>query len=386
MFLNLKGLRNIVLLQTSLIFTLSFFCTNIAFSQEDSVNRKPTFQKSLKISDYIQIHGFVDAQCVYNLNRDALNNTNRDFLFMLRRARFEVYGTPTSKIDFRIQADFANSPQLLDAWLRVKICKYFALQIGQIKTPFTMDNYYSPLDLEFVELSQVVVSLAGFNDVSGVKSYVNGFEIGALASGTLFDFKKNGETLPLLRYYAGVFGGSGPNMRKDNLSKDFSARIDFYPYVKNLRLSGSVYIGNYALNPNKNAQRFRYSGGVEYLGRNLTLRSEYLQGKTGVYDESVPVDSVYNINTSGLYAFVGYWFYTTWGKNSSIKQRIRPLFRYDYYVRDMQMPSVLSHYYSFGLDWWPEQHIRLHLDYTLKKNANVKKLNHSIAAKVSVKF
>ena len=251
-----------------------------------------------------------------------------------------------------------------------------------------MDNFLTPLDLEFVELSQSVAALAGFVDVSGIPEYANGLEIGAMLSGTLADYERNGERIPILNYYAGIFGGAGINIRKDNLSKDFSARLDFYPFVKNFRLSGSVYYGNYPLFPERNAPRHRWSAGAEYSGKHWTARAEYLQGKTGVENQqfTFPEDSVYIVNSQGLYAFVGYWFYTGWGKKSAMTQRIRPLFRYDYFVRDRQIPSTTAHYFSFGLEWWPEEHVRVHLDYTLKRRAEYQNLGHSMAAKVSVRF
>jgi phosphate-selective porin len=287
-----------------------------------------------------------------------------------------------------LQVDFAFTPRLLDAWLRVNFCKYAQLQIGQIKTPYTMDNFLSPLDLEFMELSQSVAALAGFVDISGIPEYANGLEIGAMLMGTLADYMKDGERIPILNYYAGIFGGAGINIKKDNLSKDFSARLDFYPFVKNFRLSGSVYFGNYPLYKDRNAPRNRWSAGAEYLGKHWTARAEYLQGTTGVENQSLtfPEDSVYLVKTRGLYAFVGYWFYMGWGKNSSAVQRLRPLFRYDYYVRDKNDPSSTANYFSFDLEWWPDPHVRVLLDYTLRQRNSHQNLGHTWAAKVSVCF
>ena len=75
-----------------------------------------------------------------------------------------------------------------------------------------------------------------------------------------------------------------------------------------------------------------------------------------------------------------------WGNKSAMTQRIRPLFRYDYYLRDRQDPSSTAHYFSFDLEWWPEEHVRVHLDYTLRCRAAYEKPGHTVAAKVSVRF
>ena len=358
-----------------------------AGAQTDSLPAKKVRNRDWKLSDYLQIHGFVDTQYDYTRQREDDGKLSQQSVIMLRRARFDFSGQFHPMLDFRLQADLAFTPRLLDAWLRVKFCKYAHLWIGQIKTPYTMDNFLSPLDLEFVELSQSVAALAGFVDISGIPEYANGLEIGAMLSGTLADYKRGDERIPILNYYAGIFGGAGINIRKDNLSKDFSARLDFYPFVKNFRLSGSVYYGNYPLYPERNAPRNRWSAGAEYLGKHWTARTEYLQGTTGIAeDDPMTVDSVYLVKTRGLYAFVGYWFYMGWGSKSVVEQRIRPLFRYDYYVRDQLEPLTTSHYFSFDLEWWPEEHVRVHLDYTLKCRAAYQKPGHTLAAKVSVRF
>ena len=379
--------RRFALACLSLLVVLTVVPLARAAAQTDTVPAKPKRERDWKLSDYLQIHGFVDAQYSHEWQRENDATLTQSDVIMLRRARFDFSGRFHPMLEFRLQADMAFKPCLLDAWLRVKFCKYAHLWIGQIKTPYTMDNFLSPIDLEFMELSQSIAALAGFKDISGIADYANGLEIGAMLSGTLADYERNGERIPILNYYAGIFGGAGINIRKDNLSKDFSARLDFYPFVKDFRLSGSVYYGNYPLFADRNAPRNRWSAGAEYLGKHWTARAEYLQGVTGIAEEDpLTVDSVYLVNTRGLYAFVGYWFYMGWGNKSAMTQRIRPLFRYDYYLRDRQDPSSTAHYFSFDLEWWPEEHVRVHLDYTLRCRAAYEKPGHTVAAKVSVRF
>ncbi len=370
-----------------IIFVLFLLFPISVFSQTDTTASEIPKRKDFKLSDYLKIHGFIDAQFGYDSQMENDGSHTRNSVFMLRRARFDFSGNIIPMIDFRLQADMAIKPRLLDTWVRFKFCKYANLQVGQIKTPLTMDNFYSPIDLEFMELSQVVAALAGFNDISGITDYSSGIEIGAMLSGILIDFEKGDERIPILKYYAGIFGGSGINITKDNLSKDFSARIDFYPFVKELRFSGSFYYGNYNLKNKIKAPRTRYSGGFEYMGKNWTSRAEYLYGETGIenQDPSLP-DSMYIVKTHGFYAFVGYWFHGRWGKDKGIETKVRPLFRYDYYVRDLRDYSTNSNWYSFGLEWWPEKHVRLHLDYTLIQRKTHHELGHSLALKVSVKY
>lgn len=356
-------------------------------AQTDTVQQKEKRERFWKLSDYLQIHGYVDTQFDYLLQRENNGVLTQQSVIMLRRARFHFAGQLHPMIDFRIQADLAISPRLLDAWVRVKFCKYVNLEVGQLKTPLTMATVMSPLDLEFIELPQSMATLAGYSDITGIPNYSDGLEVGAMLTGTLVDFEKNGERIPILNYYAGIFGGSGVNLKKDNLSKDFSARIDFFPFVKGFRLSGSVYYGNYPLFKDRNAPRIRYSGGAEYKDQHWIFRTEYLQGVTGIADDNpTALDSVYLVNTQGLYALVGYWFDMGWGSKSTMVQRLRPAIRYDYYLRDRQDPSTTAHYFSFDLDWWPEEHVRVQLDYTLRFRKTYANPGHTFAAKVSVRF
>ncbi len=169
-----------------LLVALIMTCLNVC-AQSDTLSGKQKKVRDWKISDFIQIHGFVDTQYGHEWQREKDGILTQSDVIMLRRARFEFSGKFHPMIDFRLQADMAFTPRLMDAWLRVKFCKYAHLWIGQIKTPYTMDNFLTPLELEFVELSQSVASLAGFVDVSGIPEYANGLEIGAMLSGTLVD-------------------------------------------------------------------------------------------------------------------------------------------------------------------------------------------------------
>ena len=126
-----------------LTFCLSYQAT--AQSQADTLPAKAKRTRDWKLSDYLQIHGFVDTQYDHEWQRENDGTMTQRDVIMLRRARFEFAGKLHPMLDFRLQADMAFTPRLLDAWLRVKFCKYAHLWIGQIKTPYTMDNFLTPL-------------------------------------------------------------------------------------------------------------------------------------------------------------------------------------------------------------------------------------------------
>lgn len=359
--------------------------------QESKAPAKPGDRK-FQISDYLKVGGFVNTQYEYT-NQEQNNGTLAETsAFQIRRARLDVKGDITPMIDFRLQADFANSPKLVDAFVRVKCCKYINLQVGQFKIPFTLENPYAPLNLEFADNAQVITHLSGYKDVTGIESYATGREIGAQIYGTLIDFERDGKKFPILSYAVGVFGGNGINVKKDNMAKDLAGRIEFRPFVKNLTLSGSAYWGRYtdAHMEKENLLRLRCAGGAEYKDEHLTVRGEYVWGNTGLCKLNEETNNYYRTHkvTHGFYVVAGYWFNCGWGKcdKFSISQKIRPVVRYDYYKEDYTADNCQSSYYSVGFDWWPEKHLNFRASYTLRDVAKYDKLGHGFNAMLSVKF
>ena len=346
----------------------------------------PKKERNFRISDYISVGGFINAQYEY-LNQEVSDHDNiQSSIMQIRRARLDLKGSITPKIEFRLQADFANSPKLVDAFVKLKFCRYANLQVGQFKIPFTLENPYAPLDLEFADNAQVISALSGYKDVTGISSYANGREIGAMLYGTLLQFERDGEKYPLLGYSVGVFGGNGINVKTDNMAKDIAGRIEFHPFLKHLVLSGSAYWGRYAISDDLDGLRLRCAGGAEYRDDNLTVRGEYVWGKTGLGHVGVDnILSVRNMDTQGFYVIAGYWFRFGWGSKSNVQQKLRPVLRYDFYQRDV-VDNVASIYYSAGIDWWPEKHVQLRLQYTLRQHQHNPCLAHSFLTMLSVKF
>lgn len=360
--------------------------------KKENVEKKK--EKKFHISDYIKVGGFVNTQYEYTNQEDNLGNVNETSTIQIRRARLDVKGDITPMIDFRLQADFANSPKLVDAFVRVKFCKYINLQAGQFKIPFTLENPYAPLDLEFADNAQVINTLSGYKDVTGISSYSTGREIGLQLYGTLAEFERDGKKYPVLSYSVGVFGGNGINVKSDNMAKDIAGRIEFRPFLKNLTLSGSAYWGRYNDANLDNMLRLRCSGGAEYKDEHLTVRGEYVWGNTGFSEldpasvADIPVYRQTNMLTHGFYVVAGYWFNMGWGSKDkyNVQQKIRPVVRYDYYKKDLAADNSASSYYALGLDWWPEKHLNFRVSYTLRDVAKYDKLGHGFNAMLSVKF
>ena len=346
-------------------------------------------EKKSLIGDYLSISGWMNIQYDYEsqLQNDGVT-LDQINTFNVRRARLDFKGNISKNVEFRVQADVAGSPKLVDGFVKIKLQKYFNIQVGQFKIPFTFENPQSPLTLEGVEYAQVISKLSGYSDMSGVKTYSGGRDVGVMIYGNFFSFEHDGKEIPILTYKLGVFNGNGMNNKDANLAKDIAASIEVCPGVKGLMLAASYYDGNYKLDNTfkvndstevnfyeKNAIRDRLTFGGKYENGRLTVRSEYITGKT----EMANKDGIYTLNSDGFYVAGGYWF--------NIKsQKIRPVARYDFLRQDIENPEMNSPYYMVGIDWWPYNNLRLLVNYTVKDKPGYDNLGNLFQAQLSVKF
>ena len=348
-------------------------------------------EKKSLIGDYLSISGWMNIQYDYesqlqnnNETLDVISNT-----FNVRRARLDFKGNITKNVEFRIQGDLAGTPKLVDGFVKVKLHKSFNIQAGQFKIPFTFENPQSPLTLEGIEYAQVISKLSGYSDMSGVKTYSGGRDVGVMIYGNFFSFEHNGKEIPILTYKLGVFNGNGMNNKDANLLKDIAGSIEVCPGVKGLMLAASYYDGNYKLDNTfkindstevnfyeNNAIRDRFTVGGKYENGRLTVRSEYITGKTDMANK----DGIYTLNSDGFYVAGGYWF------DIAKDQRIRPVARYDFFRQDVHNPEKNSTYYMVGIDWWPYKNLRLLLNYTMKDKPGFDYMGNLWQAQLSVKF
>lgn len=352
-----------------------------------------------QVKEHVGIAGWIDAQYAY----DYIDPNSQSSVMQIRRARFEIKGNLSKWVDFRLQADFANSPKLIDAFVKVNLCKYVNIQVGQFKIPFSLENKLSPLDLELTENAQVISALSGYKDVTGISSYANGREIGLMFTGTLASATVREEKIPILKYGVGLFGGNGINVKTDNMPKDVSARLEFCPFVKGLTLSASGYFGWYdmrheGLSTGIDGRRYRYAAGAEYNDTKLIVRGEYVRGLTDfAFLDPIPnpisSEDYYLVaptRTEGFYLVASRWFDFGWGKESLVRQKLRPILRFDFYNYDLEHNSSASErpslFYSAGIEWWPERHLRVQLNYTLKQRYNIDQLGHNVTTMITVRF
>ena len=321
-----------------------------------------------------RISGFVQGLYQANLNNEGelVDNT-----FRMRRVRLSVDGKLSPKVSYKIQGDFVGTPMLVDAFVKYKACNEFAIQVGQFKTPFTLESPINPVNLEIFDYGEVVQNLSGYSDVCGVGGM--GRDIGVMATGSFFPLKD----YSIVNYSVGVFNGNGPVSFKknekgldNNNRKDLVGRLEVHPGLKDLTLSCSYYYGKYTKDENINCTRNRWAAGAQYNDGNLVLRSEYVGGETGVATDVVGEQSLYNSN--GYYAQAGYYF-------QAGEQKIMPVLRYEHFTANDAITNGGTNWYTAGINYWPLKSLNFKLDYSLVQKESGTN-SHRVVGILSYKF
>ena len=315
----------------SIFLIITLFCLNLK-AQESTEQRLSNLENI--VSKLPRIMGDVNLRYRYDDTDDANS-------FDVRRVRLDFRGNVAEAWSYRLHFDFAsapnNPPKILDVFINWKINDYVALQAGQYKIPFSLENSYNPNNLEMIDNSLAISRLVGYSDVSGINA--NGRDIGVGFIGSFF--KKEGYNL--LNYSVGIFNGSGINTAGDtNRNKDFSGTISVNP-VRYLTLALSHYNGM-AGDKDNTFQRLRSGFGVKYDDNRLLVRSEYIHGKTS------------DFKSEGAYSVFGYY----------VHPKFQPVARYDYFKRDLSDKNTLQQNHTVGFNYFPANNVRLQFNYTYR--------------------
>ncbi len=324
-----------------------------------------------------KISGFVQGMYQANLNDEG---ELKDNTFRMRRVRLSVDGKLSKTVSYKLQGDFVRSPMLVDAYVKYKPCNEFAIQVGQFKTPFTIESPINPVNLEIFDYGEIIQQLGGYKDVCGVGGL--GRDIGVMATGSFFPIKgEEGIDYHVVDYAIGVFNGNGPTTTDNNNRKDIVGRLEVHPGLKDLTLSGSYYYGNYFKDDVNCGVRNRWTAGAQYNDGKLVLRGEYISGQTGKDNFGLDVPNYYTSN--GYYAQAGYYF--ALGKDKS--QKLMPVLRYEHFNANTAMVNGGggTDWYTAGINYWPLKSVNFKLDYSLvqmKTGSN----SHRVVGILSYKF
>ena len=283
---------------------------------------------------------------------DAMDNT-----FYIKRARIALSGNlyqseRFGKFEYKVQAELAGSPKLVDYFIKWTVCEEFGFQAGQFKNLVTVENSeYAPLKLETIDYSLVVQRFArmGAGDLL----------LGASATGREMGFQFYGKLFPLsdghqlVRYNVGLFNGNGINKTDDDRCKNLQARVMIFPF-KDLGIAGCYErrIGHMDEIPIYNDYDYRifdrYGAAIVYDSKFAWFRTEYMAGHT------------HGWRAEGAYVTAGYKITPTLNVGA----------RYDYFKANSRIQGNEQQYITVATSWHPFPRLRLQLNYMHKKEAD----------------
>jgi len=265
--------------------------------------------------------------------------------FDIRRVRLDLQGRIYRQLaSYRIQVEFANKVQIVDAFVRVTPYRQFNMQMGQFKIPFTIENQVAPLALGAIDYSLVLQRLCGYSDLCGYGA--TGRDLGIMAYG---GFVKMKDGRSLISYRVGMFNGANLNSADVNKSKDVAGSLSISP-LSGLQITGSYYWGEYkASDACRYAARERYAVGARYDRGGLFAMGEYMRGRTGNYGGGTE-----ELKSDGCYVLAGYWI-----------REFSPVVRYEFFSRDcLHRNSSTQTNYMIGLNYKPWKYLLLQANYT----------------------
>jgi phosphate-selective porin OprO/OprP len=321
-----------------------------AIKQQDMKEKQKLFgingRRPIQISAYTQVR--------YQNFQEAGKPDGMD----IRRARLDFRGNVAPMWEYRLQADFANVPKIVDVYAGFMPYDFLKFQVGQYKLPFSLENITSSSLLLSIERSQVVEALVARNkDVIGNQ---NGRDIGLEVYGSLFKFKERF----LIDYFAGVFNGVGMNTTENNKPKDFCGRLLFHP-AEGLDVGGATYIGYDRIGTDapKDQIRNRFGGELSYTWKNLSIRGEYIEGQDAA------------VKKSGYYAQATYFIFA---------KKLQVLAKYDSF--DPDKDKNISVYYIGGINYYFNDSSKISVNYTYKEEEGTKINNNVISTQVQISF
>ncbi|MCD8210334.1 MAG: OprO/OprP family phosphate-selective porin [Prevotella sp.] len=330
--------------------------------------------------------GYAILQYQYSGQKGDESNT-----FNLRIARVSVDGTILNDFAYKVQAQIngntstlGNSPRLVDLFLEWKRFDFAKIKLGQFKRPFTLENPMNPIDQGFMNYSQVVSSLSGFNDRTG-EHPSNGRDIGIQLEG---DFLKTPSGRNLIHYQVGVFNGQGINTKDVDNKKDVIGGIWVVP-VSGLRLGIFGWTGSYARKGEDGVislSKRRYAISGEYVINDWTFRSEYIHstglGFEDTYEEKDDASKT-DINLSNGSKADGYYLLAI---APIIKNKLHVKARYDMYRKDARWDKAKT-LYELGADYIFIRHLQISAEYAFVNDRSLLKHNYSMAdIQVSFRF
>jgi phosphate-selective porin len=288
-----------------------------ALAEEPKESPFVTAAKSLTLSGYAQ---------VLAVEWDRGVDT-----FSLRRARIGLSGDILKNLKFKITVDVVKSPALLEALVEFEPSKILGLRAGQFLIPFSLESITPTRDLDMVNRSPVVDTLAPGRDNGS-----SGRDIGTALYGSYAIFE----------YTVGFFNGAGINKADTNSHKDWSGRVVAHP-LEFLSVGASLYRGKQDSTPDAPLVR-RDKEGLEaaLILKAFSLRSEYIHARDDL------------VSKAGWYVQAGFF---------ALPARLQALLRYDWLDLDRSVAGDTKNVITAGINWFILGRTKLQVNYEIHR-------------------
>ena len=286
-------------------------------AQEKTPPPAVTAGKALKLSGTTQLYGIYQDPGVDS--------------FAARRVRLTLGGEIVKNLRFKVMAEMAKTPALLDAYAEFQPSASLGLRFGQFLVPFSLESLTSVSDMDTVNRALVTEKLAPGRDIG-----TQGRDVGLAVYGKASVFE----------YTAGLLNGSGTNKADVNEHKDLAGRFLVRP-TGGIALGVSIYRGRQSASTAA-PTTVRDREGVELaVARGpATLRAEYIHGRDG------------DFSRSGGYVQAGYFF---------LKDKLQGVVKFDTLDLDRSLAGGRTDVWTAGINWYIQGKNKLQVNYERRR-------------------
>lgn len=251
--------------------------------------------------------------------------------FNVRNSRFGVRGLASDRVKYVLQVDFNNEGKLsvLDSYIAYSH-NNLEISLGQQQYHFTTDIDRGPNSNIFANrsfISKFLTTYYGSRLEGGSEKYFTG-SIGSRDIGAIASYKLSQNPL---KFYFGVFNGSGTNNPEWNNKVNIIGRVEVGKKESGIQAAVSHYNGNTSVDKKVGldedgislaeidfTQKIRMWGAeLHYRGRNFAIESEYAQRR--LRDEGLRL----------LHAAHILGYYQHWLDRPGVLKYISPVGRWD---------------------------------------------------------
>ncbi len=272
--------------------------------------------------------------------------------FDTKRCRFGAKGTVNQYAKVEIVGEFARSVKLLEGYLSLSPSSRWTLTVGQTRPTFGTDFNRAAANMMFVTTA-LSTALGSDRDIGASVSYAAPAapDVNIIAS-------------------TGVWNGSGINAADKNSDKNIVSRFEIQA-KKTWTVAANTIFGQ--TNDTGMARQTikTYGGSINWTKGMNTLEGEYIFSKVGSTEKQ------------GWYLWGGHTFVT----KSKVVPEVQPMFRYEQYDKDVNVPSNRVDRITLGTNLYIDKKFtKIQLNYQLINEQGTETNNDEFLVNLQVAF